>query len=536
MDIFPILPPSRVDSHCKRRLQTAARPRGGTRTSWTCGRIPVVQSFLLWLLLAWLVAIKANVADGCQGTEPSPRPNILFIFADDQRCDSIGAYGNPVIQTPNLDRLVARGFNLRNAYCFGSPHGAVCMPSRAMLHTGRTLFRLRNLEMEGHSLLGEHLAEAGYETFATGKWHNGKESLTRGFQSGRNIMLGGMSNHEAVPLVQLAPDGSFSAPQVGDGFSSTLFADAAIDFLEQRDTSDPFFCYVALTAPHDPRMSPGEFASMYEPSKVPIPVNFLPQHPWNIGDVTVRDENLAAWPRTESVIREQTAEYYGLISHMDQEVGRIMETLQRLGQLDNTIVVYAADHGLALGSHGLLGKQSLYEHSMKAPLIVAGPTVPNGSSEALVYLHDLFPTILELAGTPIPAETEGRSLAPLWQSESPADVRPYLFTTYKNTIRAIRDARWKLIRYPQIDRWQLFDLDQDPQEMENLYDSSLPEHQAARQRLAEALSTAQSDVGDKQKLHVANPMPAEIDLTGHPRKPDRWQPKWIVEKYFDSNE
>ena len=108
MAIFPVLLPSRVGSHCERRMQTAERPRGGTRTSWTCGWIPCVRSSLPWLLLVWLVAIKANVADGCQGTEPSPRPNILFIFADDQRCDSIGSYGNPVIQTPNLDRLVAR--------------------------------------------------------------------------------------------------------------------------------------------------------------------------------------------------------------------------------------------------------------------------------------------------------------------------------------------------------------------------------------------------------------------------------------------
>lgn len=493
----------------------------------TCFSLWIVA--LLWAPIAWA---DERSEQREQPSAVSNRPNLLFLFADDQRADTIAAYGNPLIQTPNLDQLVQRGFSLTNAYCFGSPHGAVCVPSRAMLHSGRSLFRLKNLNLDGHKLLGEHLQEAGYETFATGKWHNERASFVRSFQRGRNVMFGGMSNHAEVPVVQFAGEGSFSKPQTGEHFSSKLFADAAIEFLASREKTQPFFCYVAFTAPHDPRMSPGTFNRMYDPAKMAVPKNFLPQHPFNIGDLTVRDENLAPWPRTREVIQEQTADYYGLISHLDQQVGRILVALEASGQADNTIIVYAADHGLAMGSHGLLGKQSLYEHSMKAPVVIAGPGIQPGSDDALVYLHDLFPTLLEYANAEVPADCEGQSLRGLLAGTG-YKSRQTLFTTYKDTIRSIRDERWKLIRYPQIDRTQLFDLKTDPDEMHDLSDSSDPAHQATKVQLEKQLANAQHEFGDTQPLVVANPKPAEIDLTGHPRKPDQWQPKWIVEKYFE---
>ncbi len=491
--------------------------------------------FSLWLVgLTWVaVGWTQDDAGPNAGASAAPRrPNVLFLLADDQRADSIAAYGNSVIQTPNLDGLVRRGFSLTNAYCFGSPHGAVCVPSRAMLHAGRSLFRLKNLNLEGEKLLGEYLQEAGYETFATGKWHNERPSFVRSFQRGRNVMFGGMSNHAEVPIVQFAGD-AFSRPQTGEHFSSKLFADAAIEFLSEREKSQPFFCYVAFTAPHDPRMSPGTFNRLYEPAEMVVPKNFLPQHPFNIGDMTVRDENLAPWPRTREVIQQQTADYYGLISHLDQQIGRVLEALAASGEADNTIIVYAADHGLALGSHGLLGKQNLYEHSMKAPLVMVGPGIAAGRDDALVYLHDLFPTILQGAGVNVPAECDGRSLWPLCEGSVKYKRRSNLLTAYKDTIRAIRDERWKLIRYPQIDRTQLFDLASDPDEINDLSESADATHQAILARLWSQLEEAQRDVGDSQPLVVANPQPAEIDLTGHPRTPDPWQPKWIVEKYFE---
>jgi arylsulfatase A-like enzyme len=495
---------------------------------------------LVWLSGVLGPATAFGWADqGTAGSAPAgradSRPNILLLLADDQRCDTISAYGNPAIQTPNLDRLARSGVNFRQAYCFGSPHGAVCVPSRAMLHSGRTLFRLPDLNLQGSRTLGECLGGAGYQTFATGKWHNGRESFARSFQRGRNVFLGGMSDHSQVPLVQLQEEAKFSAAEIGAHFSSRLFADAAIEFLGERDPERPFFCYVAFTAPHDPRMSPGNFNRMYRPQDMPLPPNFLPQHPFDSGDLTVRDENLLPWPRTPELVREQLSEYYGLVSHLDQQVGRIVAAVQEQGLDQNTIIVYAADHGLALGSHGLLGKQSLYEHSMRAPLIVVGPGIAAGDRQSLVYLHDLFPTILEWADVPLPAENEGRSLRP-WLSAAGAEAanggREVLFTAYKDTIRAVRDERWKLIRYPQIDRTQLFDLVADPHETQDLSTAETPESHAALERLSKLLVSAQAEHGDRLPWVVAEPKPAEIDLTGHPRKPDQWQPKWIVEKYF----
>lgn len=490
-------------------------------------------TFILLSIFSQELTLGQNENEAWSRTKTAP--NILFLFADDQRWDTIGAYGNSKIETPNLDQLARSGVNFRNAYCFGSPHGAVCIPSRAMLHSGQTYFNLPNLELARQPTLGELLQKSGYQTFATGKWHNGKESFLRSFELGRNVMFGGMSDHSKVPVTQLdSATRDISAAVTGEHFSSRLFADAAIEFLTNRDDSRPFFCYVAFTAPHDPRMSPGNFNRMYRPEEMLTPPNFLPQHPFDNGDLTVRDEELAPWPRTPEVIQSQLADYYGLISHLDQQVGRIVDALRESENANNTIIIYAADHGLAMGSHGLLGKQNLYEHSTKAPLIICGPDIENGTDESMVYLHELFPTILELAGCPINNENNGRSLAQVLNQNNSYQPRRFLTTSYKNSIRAIRDERWKLIQYPLINRTQLFDLKSDPNEVQNLADSNEPQHKEIIQRLWNQLIVEQNLVGDSLPLTSADPLPAEIDLTGRPRKPDQWQPKWIIEKYFDS--
>jgi arylsulfatase A-like enzyme len=307
------------------------------------------------------------------------QPNVLLLFADDQRPDTIGAYGNPYIQTPNLDRLVGEGFSFRRAYCLGSQGGAVCVPSRAMLNTGKSFFRIP-MDLNGETTLGQLLGRNGFTTFATGKWHNRRESWLKSFQQGRNIMFGGMSDHAKVPLVDLGPDGKLYREREGVRFSSTLFADAAIDFLRNHSDEKPFFAYVAFTAPHDPRNPPPKYRRMYYRNPPPLPPNFAPQHPFNNGHMTGRDESLGPWPRTEAVVRDQLSEYYGLITHLDRQVGRILRELKAGPHAGNTIVVYTADHGLAVGSHGLLGKQNLYEHSMGAPLISPARGFPRPGS------------------------------------------------------------------------------------------------------------------------------------------------------------
>ncbi len=288
--------------------------------------------------------------------------------------------------------------------------------------------------------------------------------------------------------------------------------------------------YVAFTVPHDPRQPPEPFARYYYEHRPPAPANFMPQHPFNLGQwLTVRDENLAPWPRTEQVIREQLAEYYAMISGLDYQIGRVLEKLESAGKAENTIIVFSADHGLALGSHGLLGKQSLYEHSQKSPLIFAGPGIPNGSTGALTYLLDIPATVLSVAGVGVPPELDGKDLSAIWTGAG-SKVRDSLFLAFAKEIRAVRDERYKLIRYPQIDFLQLFDLRNDPDELENL--AADPSQEERIRAMTALVAQWQACLEDQQPLQVSDPQPREVDLTGRSRTPDKWQPQWIVDKYF----
>ena len=477
-------------------------------------------------LLLLLASLQATAL-----AQSTRRPNILFLFADDQRADTIAAHGNPHIKTPNIDGLVRAGYSFRRNYIFGGNNGAVCVPSRAMLMTGKTWFHIDAPTLSGARLLPELLREKGYVTFATGKWHNGQPSWLRAFQHGKSMMFGGMSDHTKVPIRDLGPDGKLTDQRTGEKFSSELFADAAIEFLARHDQQKPFFAYVAFTAPHDPRQPPPAYREMYYRRRLPLPVNFLPQLPFDNGMMSdLRDENLAAWPRTEAVIRDQLAEYYGIITHMDEQIGRILAALKRSGQAENTIIVYAADNGLALGSHGLLGKQSVYEHSMRVPLIFAGPGIPRGkSSRAFTYLLDVFPTLCELAGISPPEDLAGSSLRPIWQGKK-SSIRDSLFLPFIQIQRAVRDERWKLIAYPRIGYLELFDLRSDPHETTNLIERN--EYDAYVQRLLKRMKEWQAQVGDTLEIPTQSKSPSPIDLTGKKRLPDQWQPDWIVRKYF----
>ncbi|MEW6303721.1 MAG: sulfatase-like hydrolase/transferase [Verrucomicrobiota bacterium] len=477
---------------------------------------------LLRILLALVCAGAAAPA--------AQRPNILFLFADDQRADTIAAWGNPHIQTPNLDRLVKQGFSFRQNYCFGSNSGAVCIPSRAMLMSGRTWFQVDAALKKADKLMPELFRENGYATFATGKWHNQQPSWLRCFERGKSVFFGGMADHTKVQVVDLGPNGEFVNKRAAEKFSSEQFADAAIEFLQNQKGGQPFFAYVAFTAPHDPRNPPEKYRQMYYEKRPPLPQNFLPQHPFDNGMTrNIRDENLTGYPRTKEVISDQLAEYYGLITHLDGQIGRVLAALEKSGQAKNTIIIYAADHGLALGSHGLLGKQSVYEHSMKCPLIFIGNGIPAGkSSSAFTYLLDVFPTVCALTGVQPPFGLAGHNLAPLWRGGQ-KQVRDSVFLPFQDTMRAIRDDRWKLIYYPQINHRQLFDLRNDPDEITNLAED--PQHAKQIERLTVLMKTRQQEYGDTQTLTVANPKPKAVDFNFE-RKPDQWQPEWIIKKYF----
>jgi arylsulfatase A-like enzyme len=460
------------------------------------------------------------------------RPNILFLFADDQRADTIAAHGNPHIRTPNLDKLAASGVAFRNNYVFGGNNGAVCVPSRAMLMSGKTWFHIDAPTLNGVKLMPELFGEQGYTTFGTGKWHNGEPSWLRAFQHGKDVMFGGMSDHSKVPVRDLGPGGKLTAERIGAKFSSELFADSVIEFLQQRDRSKPFFAYVAFTAPHDPRMPPLPERQQYYKHLPPLPPNFQPQLGFDNGMMRGgRDENLGAWPRTEPMIRDQLAEYYGMITHLDGQIGRILAALKRTGQAENTIIVYAADNGLAIGSHGLLGKQNVFEHSMRTPLMIAGPGVPKRKTvTAFTYLLDLFPTLCDMAGVTAPKDLEGESLRPLWDGRKER-VRDSVFLPFLDIQRAVRDERWKLIAYPKIGYLQLFDLQTDPHETKNVIGDPANAPQVVR--LRKLMRKWQAKVGDRVEIPTQGHPPPPVDLTGRPRTPDQWQPEWIVKKYFE---
>lgn len=422
------------------------------------------------------------------------KPNILFFFADDQRFDTIAALGNREIKTPNIDQLVKNGVTFTQAHIPGGTVSAVCMPSRAMLHTGRTLFNLQNDGEEipqDHILLGEVLQKAGYRTFGTGKWHNGPEAYARSFTDGDEIFFGGMGDHWNVPANHFDPEGKYDQRQkiiqnpyfsnkvitnicdhVHAGkHSSELFCETASKWLENYDNQQPFFMYISFMAPHDPRSMPEEFLNMYDPEKIKLPENFRTERPFDYEEKVTRDENLAAYPRKPEEIKRHIAEYYGMISHLDNELGKVIKTLKEKGLYDKTIIIFSADNGLAVGEHGLMGKQNNYEHSIRVPLIFSGPGIPqNEQRDSYVYLLDIYPTLCDMVGIPIPDSVDGVSFLPVIYDKR-KKARTELYFAYGDLIRSIKDERYKLIEYRNkvFRGTELFDLKGDPYEMNNLY-------------------------------------------------------------------
>ncbi len=436
----------------------------------------------------------------------SEKPNILFLFADDQRYNTIHALGNGEIVTPNLDRLVAKGTTFTHAHIPCGTSGAVCMPSRAMLHTGRTLFHLQGEGQEipeEHVTMGETFRKAGYRTFGTGKWHNGTRAYARSFTDGAGIFFGGMWDHWNVPVSDYDPSGQYDnlinyttgfmhnnqvvkvhCDRFSTGKHSTeLITDGSIQFIQEYRDEAPFFMYMSFLAPHDPRTMPERFRKMYDPAKITLPENYMENHSFQYGVENVRDEVLAPYPRTPEIVKQHIAEYYGMISHLDYEIGRVLKALEEKGILENTIVVFAGDNGLAVGQHGLMGKQNLYEHSIRVPLIFAGPGIPeNQKRSTFAYLLDIFPTLCELMDIDIPDSVEGKSLTSAIHEESVVH-RESLYFAYTEKIRGVRDRQYKLIEYrgEGLKRTQLFDTMNDPWELCDLHAKS--EYQEIEKKL-----------------------------------------------------
>jgi len=470
-------------------------------------------------------AMGANAA-------PKQKPNFLFIFSDDQTYEALRALGNDEIKTPNLDRLVARGVTFTHAYNMGAWHGAVCVASRTMLNTGRFLWRAQALDVRkkgapkplvGASERGEFWAQllerGGYDTYMTGKWHVAVPP-EKVFQRTASVR-GGMPNQTPQGYNRPKDKADYDRPDAwkpwkeeyggfwkGGKHWSEVVGDESEAFIKQAERKDkPFFMYLAFNAPHDPRQSPKRYVDMYPVDKVKVPEDFQPLYPHKdkIGcGRGLRDEKLAPFPRTEYAVKVNRQEYYAIVTHMDEQVGRILDALEASGKADNTYIFFTSDHGLACGHHGLIGKQNMYEHSMRVPLMVAGPGVQAGKKlNGAVYLQDIMATTLELAGVKTPDYVEFKSLMPMIRGERSRNYDEVYGAYTRDLQRMIIAEGHKLILYPKVPVARLYNLKDDPQEMNDL--AGKPGSKPLMKRLFARFLKLQQSMGDPLDVKAAFP-------------------------------
>jgi arylsulfatase A-like enzyme len=482
-----------------------------------------------------LLTIVFGLFYGCAGDDE--KPNIIFIFADDQCYSTIHALGNNEIKTPNLDKLAQAGVTFTHAYNMGAWHGAVCVASRAMLNTGRFVWRAHAVEesqqelVERGEMWGQLMQKAGYDTYMTGKWHvktdardhfehvvhvrpgMPKDGWNRElFEKLQEMEREGVTDFSGVfPPGYLRPEGpddkawkpwdtSFGGFWQGGKHWSEVLGDDALSFIDSAKTrNNPFFMYLAFNAPHDPRQSPKEFVDMYPLEDISVPESYLTEYPYKneIGcGPSLRDEALAPFPRTEYAVKVHRQEYYAIITHMDRQIGRILEAVEKSGKADNTYIFFTADHGLALGNHGLLGKQNMYDHSMRVPLFVVGPDVPkNKQNEVDVYLQDVMASALDLAGVEKPEYVEFNSLMPLVRGKRKESYYPAIYGCYQKDLqRMVRADGFKLIVYPRAKTFRLYDLENDPLEMNDL--AGNPDYEDIQSNLYNQLLQLQKEMDD----------------------------------------
>jgi arylsulfatase A-like enzyme len=443
------------------------------------------------------------------------KPNILLLFSDDQSYETIRSHGHTDIDTPNLDRLAARGASFSHAYNMGAWHGAICVASRSMLLTGRTVWRAKDnennqkAEVEAGRFWPQRMAAQGYETYFSGKWHlkadpakafqhvvHKRPGMPNAVQAGYNRPISGQ------PDPWSPSDPKFGGFWQGGKHWSEVLGDDGIAFLETAAKSDkPFFMYLAFNAPHDPRQSPREYVDRYPLDRIKIPESFLTEYPHKeeIGaGKDLRDEMLAPFPRDEHAVKVNRQEYYAIITHMDAQVGRILDALEKSGKAGNTWIFFTSDHGLACGHHGLMGKQNMYDHSLRVPFLVSGPGVKAGSRiDAPIHLQDAMATALDLAGADR-KDIEFQSIRPLLAGE-PGGLDA-VYAAYTHQQRAVIDDGWKLILYPEAGVAKLFHLTQDPQERKDL--AADPAMTARKKSLFAKFLELQKTYGDKLDLHA----------------------------------
>ena len=444
----------------------------------TTYRQKLLLALLAGLLLPWVTA----------GLQAAKRPNILFIIADDQSPFDLKIY-NPTstLQTPNIDRLAARGMVIEGAHQMGSWVGGVCTASRHMIMSGRTLWhipdkpgRLNNPHVTNPELVPRNLPgftlpavfnDAGYRTVRTCKRGNSYEAANQLF---------------AVRSAATKRGGT-------DDTGSAWHADQVLAYLQQRqDTGNqkPFLIYFGFSHPHDKRDGKPALLKKYgavnhadrnslppaDPRQPRLPANYLPAHPFPNTHMSVRDEVgvSGVWDKRDPrTIRNELGREYACSENIDDQIGRVLEKLQAMGELERTYIFYTADHGMAIGRHGLQGKQNLYEHTFRVPFVVSGPGIKPGT-RALgnIYLLDVLATVTDLAGIEKPDTCEGISFKPVLEGKA-RTIRETLYGAYcggsKPGMRCVKNGDWKLIKYDgvkgEVHETQLFNLAENPHEL-----------------------------------------------------------------------
>lgn len=465
------------------------------------------------IIIGILTAVLILGACQEKPSEEKKAPNIVFLFADDYTYEAIHALGNTVIETPNLDKLVNRGTTFTHAYNMGGWNGAICVASRSMMISGKYIWNAYNTIPDWkkrdpnamNNTWGKLMEAKGYNTYMTGKWHveapaNNVFGTARNIRPGMPDDLRGRTNwseiYEAfkegkdvksmVPAAYFRPvnendtiwspsDPKFKGFWEGGKHWSEVVRDDALDFLEDASQKDnPFFMYLAFNAPHDPRQAPQEFLDKYDVDDIPLPENWLPEYPYRDAmnsSFAMRDEALAPFPRTPYAIKTHLKEYYSIITHLDVQIGKILAALEASGEMENTYIFFTGDHGLSVGHHGLLGKQSMFDHSIRVPLMMVGPDIPKGQKISEdVYLQDIMATSLDLANVEKPVYVEFNSLLPLAKGETKqGNLQEGVYGAFeKGSQRMIRKNGYKLIVYPKIDKVLLFNLEEDPLEKVDL--------------------------------------------------------------------
>ncbi|MDN3667589.1 sulfatase-like hydrolase/transferase [Algibacter miyuki] len=491
-------------------------------------KISTLKNTLILLIIS--ICISCN-SKGKTTISKVEKPNILFLFADDQMFNTIGALNNCPVKTPNLDRLLSNGVSFSHTFNQGSFTPAVCVASRTMLVTGGYLWKAASYSKKGNNINDknapkakskykiafkkpekywpQYLKEAGYETYMAGKWHVGEVKPGEIFDYSTNVRPG-MPNQKNERYLRSfgegKPDTWSPYDSINGGYWkggkhwSEVLADDGISFIEQAKVSNkPFFMYLAFNAPHDPRQAPKEFVDMYPVDKIDVPENFIPEYPYNEAAGAgrkLRDEKLAPFPRTEHSVKVNRQEYYAIISHMDQQIGRILDALEASGKADNTYIFFTADHGLAVGDHGFIGKQNMYDSSMRVPLLMSGPNVPKGKIvDSFVYLQDVMATTLDIAGIEKPEQIDFNTLLPLATGRTDKSSNPVVYGAYFGAQRMYRTEEYKMIVYPTIDVVRLYNMQNDPLEMVDLAENK-KEYKDVLNLLFQEYKTLQNEMGD----------------------------------------